>query len=105
MGLWNENDNTAHRHHRLKQVPVVFLAQWCRQSINRYQGVDGVRAHQLCESRGGRPGLPVPNSPCGLCGRKAMFEEEESWNRLLNYQNMCYCALIDSLRVSLWCYN
>ena len=22
-------------------------------------------------SRGGRPGLPVPNSPCGLCGRKA----------------------------------
>ena len=27
---------------------------------------------ELCESRGGRPGLPVPNSPCyGLCGRKA----------------------------------
>ena len=26
----------------------------------------------LCESRGGRPGLPVPNSPAyGLCGRKA----------------------------------
>ena len=22
-------------------------------------------------SRGGRPGLPVPNSPYGLCGRKA----------------------------------
>ena len=27
------------------------------------------------ESRGGRPGLPVLNSP-GLCGRKATFEEE-----------------------------
>ena len=27
------------------------------------------RAHELCESRGGRPGLPVPNSPYGLCGR------------------------------------
>ena len=26
---------------------------------------------ELCESRGGRPGLPVPNSPYGLCGRKA----------------------------------
>ena len=24
-----------------------------------------------CDSRGGRPVLPVPNSPCGLCGRKA----------------------------------
>ena len=25
----------------------------------------------MCESRGGRPGLPVPNSPYGLCGLKA----------------------------------
>ena len=23
------------------------------------------------------PGLPVPNSPYSLCGRKAIFEEEE----------------------------
>ena len=23
------------------------------------------RAQELCESRGGRPGLPVPNSPYG----------------------------------------
>ena len=30
-----------------------------------------VKARELCESRGGRPGLPVPNSPYGLCGRKA----------------------------------
>ena len=30
-----------------------------------------LRAQELCESRGGRPGLPVPNSPYGLCGRKA----------------------------------
>ena len=26
---------------------------------------------ELCRSGGGRPGLPVPNSPYGLCGRKA----------------------------------
>ena len=28
------------------------------------------RVQELCESRGGRPGLPVPNSnsTCGLCG-------------------------------------
>ena len=30
-----------------------------------------VRGQELCESRGGHPGLPVPNSPYGLCGRKA----------------------------------
>ena len=28
------------------------------------------RAQELCESRSGRPGLPVPNNPYGLCGRK-----------------------------------
>ena len=32
---------------------------------------------KLCESRGGRPGLPVPTSPYCFCGRKATFEEEE----------------------------
>ena len=31
----------------------------------------------MCESRGGRPGLPVPNRPYGFCGRKAILEEEE----------------------------
>ena len=31
----------------------------------------------MCESRGGRPGLPVPNSPYGLCGRKATQIELE----------------------------
>ena len=31
-----------------------------------------VRAEELCESRGGRPGrIPVPNNPYGFCGRKA----------------------------------
>ena len=30
-----------------------------------------VLGQELCESRGGRPGLPVPNSPYGLCGREA----------------------------------
>ena len=35
------------------------------------------RAQELCESRGGRPGLSVPNSPYGLCGRKATLSEED----------------------------
>ena len=30
-----------------------------------------LRAQELCDSRGGRPGLPVPNKPDGFCGRKA----------------------------------
>ena len=29
------------------------------------------RAQELCESRGGCPELPLPNSPCGRYGRKA----------------------------------
>ena len=29
------------------------------------------RAQELCESRGGQPGLPVANSLYRLCGRKA----------------------------------
>ena len=32
---------------------------------------NAIRALELCESRGGRPGLRVPNSPYGVCGRKA----------------------------------
>ena len=35
------------------------------------------RAQELCESRGGRPALPVPRSPYDLCGHKATFEEEK----------------------------
>ena len=30
-----------------------------------------IRVQELCESRGGRAGLPVPDSPYGLCGRIA----------------------------------
>ena len=33
------------------------------------------KARALCESGGGRPGLPVTNSPYGLRGRKALINE------------------------------
>ena len=33
-----------------------------------------LKAQELCESRGGCPCLPVPNSPYGLCGRKATLK-------------------------------
>ena len=32
------------------------------------------RAQELCESRGGRQGLPVPNSLYGPCGLKATLK-------------------------------
>ena len=39
--------------------------------ISRRKATLKNRGHELCESRGGRPGLPVPNSQYGLFGRKA----------------------------------
>ena len=36
-----------------------------------------LRAVELCESPGGRPGFPVPDSPYGLYACKATFQEEE----------------------------
>ena len=33
------------------------------------------RAQELCESRGGRPGLPVPGKPDCFCGRKATLKK------------------------------
>ena len=37
-----------------------------------------LRGQELRESRGGRSGLPVPNSPYGLCGRKATVKLQNS---------------------------
>ena len=45
--------------------------QLCVHKSQRLKGTARLRAQEGCESRGGRPGLPVPNSPYGLCGRKA----------------------------------
>ena len=40
-------------------------------SVDVEQHLNKHRAQEMCESGGGRPGLPVPNSPYGLCGREA----------------------------------
>ena len=68
-----------------------------RACVNRHCGADGsyadipslgnskhetVRGQELCESGGGRPGLPVPNSPYGLCARKATVELERDEIRM-----------------------
>ena len=48
-----------------------------------------VSAQELSESRGGRPGFPVPNSPYGLCGREAtlkkMTMKQQSGGRTNDY--------------------
>ena len=36
-----------------------------------------IRSQELCESGGGRPGLPVLNSPYGLCARKATLKKKK----------------------------
>ena len=43
-----------------------------------------VRTREPCESRGGRPELPVLNSPYGLCGRKATLNMNQGLHSCVN---------------------
>ena len=47
-------------------LPYGLCGRKATLNLNVYH-----RAQELCESRGGNPWLPVPNSPYGLYGRKA----------------------------------
>ena len=60
---------------RLMQSTLCFIPQ--------HNGTDSdamsferlrYRAQELCESQGGRPGLPVPNKPNGFCGCKVTLK-------------------------------
>ena len=63
----------------LRHQPTIFGSsflkserRWmCLELKLRAERYFRCRAQGLFESGGGRPGLPVPNSPYGLCGRKA----------------------------------
>ena len=46
--------------------------------VKHYVYMDQARAQELCESRGGCPGLPVPNSLYGLWGRKATLNRPDT---------------------------
>ena len=46
-----------------------------------------IRAQELCESGGGRPVLPVPDSPYGLYGRKATFKADDE--AIIRAQELC----------------
>ena len=62
---------------------------WRKKDVSRSVGYKNLasgykrnRAQELCESRDGRPGFPIPNSSCNFCGRKA------TWN--LNISTWCH---------------
>ena len=51
--------------------PVCPAVPSSRASSTRWAARPVFGPLELCESRGGRPGLAVHNSPYGLCGSKA----------------------------------
>ena len=54
---------------------------------------DRLRARELCESRRGRPGLPVPEgSPYGLRGRKATLNSNPTDTHLLTLLTLLTAA-------------
>ena len=44
-------------------------------TTNGNHTLTNIRAQELCENRGGLPGLLVPSKPCGFCGRKATLNQ------------------------------
>ena len=53
-------------------TPLTYGHERCeRANIVLVGSMSTLRAQELCESRGGRPGLHVSNCPYGLCGRRA----------------------------------
>ena len=52
----------------------LFLNELLLVAKKRIQG--------LCEIRGGRPGLPVPNSPYGLSGHRATLNLNVTKNEI-----------------------
>ena len=64
--------------HCFSIVICEFKFVQCRSSLDRVQ--------ELCESGGGHPGLSSPNSPYGLCGRKATlnfwhYQYTSTWSK------------------------
>ena len=54
-----------------------------------------IRAQVLCESRGGRHGLPVPNKPDEFCGRQATLKHHQS---ILSGPVLFYPVLCSAVR-------
>ena len=50
---------------------------------------------ELCESGGGRPELPVSDSPYGLCGRKATLDLNQAMSQI----RFIFCCVVQSVFV------
>ena len=62
--------------HTSKATPGQVETHVTQNTNTKLAQSSAVKAQAQCESRGGRPGLPVPNSSYGL------FEEEEEEEEL-----------------------
>ena len=54
---------------------IVLMICGRKTALKKKKKKKTIRTQELCESRGGRPGLPVPNSLCGLFGRSAALKK------------------------------
>ena len=50
----------------LSRSYLLRAQELCESRGGRQVECQNLRAQELCEREIGRPGLPVPNSPCGL---------------------------------------
>ena len=83
-----------------QSVNCIIPRRITRRPINQFLHdiSTAFRAQELCESRGGRPELPVSDSRHGLCGRKATLEEEAEQHCSLPSSEECRFQVINSSR-------
>ena len=67
----------------VRRILALAPADWADETNGRsnkrhYRTIPLLGVQELCESRGGRPGLPVPNKPDGICRRKATLKQTNS---------------------------
>ena len=63
--------------HKLAAL-FIISCKWLLWMLSTMKASSQFRVQELCGSRDGCPGLPVPDISYGLCGRKATFEQEET---------------------------
>ena len=86
LSWWSVNRDSACEVRHVGRSTMTLLSWACATSLIFWSSIQLCRTQELCESRGGRPGPPVPNSPYGLFGCKATLENSvraqllcESW--------------------------
>ena len=90
--------STLHQTSNTDHLMSQAMSEWDLQTQSKYKyGMVNPatgRAQELCESRGGRPRLPVPNSPYGFCGRIAALKLTEANPDRLEAEAAFLCACV-----------